>query len=87
MNNYWAKIGEKIYCFIQWCFEKYPGRFVGFLIGFFLALMFLLFGFLQTVILIGLSYLGYYLGKCWDEGEVPPWLDKLVHKISFKHKR
>lgn len=87
MNHYWGKIGEQIYSFIQWSLQNHPGKFFGILTGFILALLFIVLGFWQTLILIGLTYLGYYFGKCWDEGELPSWLTKLVHRISFKNKR
>lgn len=87
MNSNWGKIRERIYNSVQWGLENHPGKFIGFLSGFLLALAFIILGFWQTIFLGGLSYIGYYIGKCWDEGQIPSWLNKLVHIIHFKGKK
>lgn len=87
MNNYWATIREKIANYFFWSLENHPGKLIGLMLGFFTALTIILLGFWQTIILIGLSYLGYYLGSYWDEGQLPPWLAKFLGKITFKWKK
>lgn len=84
MKDCWGRIGEKIRSLLQWFWENHPGKLLGTLLGFMLAVLFILLGFWQTVLLISLCLLGFYLGKCWDEGEVPAWLTKLLHRIPFK---
>jgi len=86
MSERWGKIWEKVTNLILWCFENHPGKSIGLLIGFFLALAFIILGFWQTIFLLVLTYVGYYLGKSWDEGELPSLLTKLLHRISFKSK-
>ncbi|NLI91878.1 MAG: DUF2273 domain-containing protein [Peptococcaceae bacterium] len=86
MNENWGRIGEKLNSFFFWCLEKHPGKLIGFLIGFFTALCFIIFGFWQTILLAGLSCVGYYVGSWWDEGEFPLWLTRLLHRINFKSK-
>lgn len=87
MNGFWGRIGDKLYNFWLWCLENHPGKLFGFLIGFFTALLIIILGFWQTVLLAGLSYLGYYLGGYWDKGELPAWLSKLVHRISLSKRK
>ena len=86
MSGFWGRVGEKITFFTEWSIENHPGKTFGFLTGLFLALSIIIFGFLQTLILIALSSVGYYLGKCWDDEELPSWLKKLIHRISFRGK-
>jgi uncharacterized membrane protein len=88
MSNFWRNIGDKLNIFFLWCLNNHPGKFFGFLIGFFVALMFILLGFWQTLLLAALSCGGYYLGKCWDDGVWPTGLSKVIHRIPFwgKHK-
>jgi uncharacterized membrane protein len=86
MSNYWWRMGKGIYNSIQWCFGNHPGKSTGFLVGFFLALAFILLGFWQTIILVGLSSFGYYIGKCWDDRDLPLWLNRLIHRLYFRSK-
>ncbi|RNC29261.1 MAG: hypothetical protein AWM53_00614 [Candidatus Dichloromethanomonas elyunquensis] len=86
MNNHWGRIGEKLNHFFFWCLEKHPGKLIGFSIGFTTALAIIIFGFWQTILLAGLSYIGYTVGSWWDEGEFPIWLTKLLHTITLKGK-
>lgn len=83
MSSFWGKIGEKLNIIVQWSYDNHPGKLIGALTGFFLALLIVIFGFWQTILLFGLTALGYFLGKCWDDREIPPWLNKLIHRISF----
>jgi len=87
MNSYWGRIGEKLHNLFFWCLENHPGRLFGFLIGFFVALTIILLGFWQTIVLIGLSYLGYYVGSYWDEGRLPHWAAKIFNTIALKWKK
>jgi uncharacterized membrane protein len=86
MNDFRRGIWEKLNSSFAWCLEKHPGKSIGFLIGFFTALTIIVFGFWQTLVLAGLSYLGYYVGSWWDKGEVPLWVTRLLHRISGKGK-
>ncbi|KUO58921.1 MAG: hypothetical protein APF84_14325 [Gracilibacter sp. BRH_c7a] len=86
MSSFWRSLGERITEISEWSIENHPGKSLGLLSGFLLALLLIIFGFLQTVLLIALSCTGYYLGKCWDDGRLPPWLNKIVHRISFRGK-
>lgn len=86
MSSFWRSIGEKVTYIIEWSIENHPGKSIGLLAGFTLSLLLIIFGFWQTVLLISLSFTGYYLGKCWDDGILPPWLKKIVHRISFRGK-
>ncbi|UWG95712.1 DUF2273 domain-containing protein [Dehalobacter sp. DCM] len=86
MGNFWRNIGEKITLFFAWCLDNHPGKLFGFLIGFFLALAFIILGFWQTLLLVVLSFGGYFLGKCWDDGAWPPAINSVIHRISFRGK-
>lgn len=80
--NFWQKIGQTIYEYTKWCLTNHPGKTTGFLLGFAVAFLFIIFGFWRTLLLLGLSYGGYFFGKCWDEKELPLWLEKLINKIA-----
>lgn len=86
MSEFWRSLGERITAVCEWCLENHPGKTLGFLSGFLLSMFIIIFGVLQTILLIALSYIGYYLGKCWDDGQLPTWLKKLVHRISLRGK-
>lgn len=87
MSNFWRSIGDKLNIFFYGVLIIILVNF-WFLIGFFVALMFILLGFWQTLLLAALSCGGYYLGKCWDDGVWPTGLSKVIHRIPFwgKHK-
>ncbi len=86
MGNSWGKIGAKIVIFLQWCWENHPGKSLGLGLGFLLAVLFIVLGFWQTLLLFILSFLGFFGGKCWDERELPFWLRNLVHRLARKNK-
>ncbi|HHV63623.1 MAG TPA: DUF2273 domain-containing protein [Peptococcaceae bacterium] len=87
MENNWGKIGAKLVWLLQWCWENHPGKSLGLGIGFLLAVLFIILGFWQTILLFSLSFLGFYCGKCWDQGGLPLWLTNLVHRIIHWKKR
>jgi len=82
-----AVMKEKLKNYFSWVLENHPGKLIGSLVGFLAALAFILLGFWQTIFLLAFTSAGFYLGKCWDEGQLPPRLANLVHRIRFWRKK
>jgi uncharacterized membrane protein len=87
MSNFWGKIGTKLVLVLQWCWENHPGKSLGLGLGFTLALLIIVLGFWNTLLLFTLSLLGFYCGKYWDQGDLPFWLKNLVHRLAHKNKK
>jgi len=87
MNNYRAELQKKISGLWEWCLQNHPGKLIGSITGFITGLLFILFGFWQTIFLVALTCLGYYLGSCRDKGKLPYWLEKFLHRISSIRKK
>lgn len=73
---------DKIEVFCSWSVENHPGKFFGIIIGFVTSLFIVAVGFWQTLLIAFLSFAGYYLGKCWDEQDLPEWAKKFLNKFN-----
>jgi uncharacterized membrane protein len=87
INDYREMLRSRVIAFWEWCLQNHPGKLVGSLIGFFMALTFIIFGFWRTILLIGLTGCGFYLGRRWDNESLPSWLERLLHRILSGSKR
>jgi len=86
MSGFMRKMGNSISAYCQWYLDNHPGKFIGSLAGFFLALTIILLGFWEAFLLAFLSILGYYLGKIWDDRQYPAWIRTVLHRISSRGK-
>ncbi len=65
--------------FIQEIWRLHRGKIIGLLLGFFMAILFIMFGFFRTLFILICMTVGYLIGKRIDEQEdIIEVLDRLL---------
>ncbi|OWZ84021.1 DUF2273 domain-containing protein [Natranaerobius trueperi] len=58
--------------YIMYLLENYLGRIIGVVLGFLISLIFVIFGFLQGLLVLILMGVGFYFGYYWDKEKQLP---------------
>lgn len=81
MKEFWLRLGQNIAGFFYRMLEEHPGKLGGVAAGFVLGIFVVVLGFWQCVLLALCMAVGFFFGKCRDEGRNPFfWLDKFWYK-------